>query len=108
MLRLYSSKQNGSMWKTNVVVDLKFTKLLVSTILVLSLAPEMNSTLTSPRGFILVLTGQSEVIVAGYIQGWFHMYTKPDLPLWPQWWCKPRSCASDTACVQFCLYSDSV
>lgn len=58
VLRLYGSKQNGSAWKTYVVFDCKFTKLLVSTILVVPLAPEMNSTLTSPCGFILVPAGQ--------------------------------------------------
>jgi len=57
VLRLHGSKQNGCMWKTNATFDVKFIKLLGSIMLVVSLAPEMNSTLIGPYGFILVHTG---------------------------------------------------
>lgn len=106
VLRFCGTKQNKVMWKTDIVFDWKFTRLLVSTILVVSLAPETNSTWTIHMVFFLCM----QVSFGGsccWLQGQFQMYTKPDMPLWPQWWCKPWSCVADAVCVQFCCYSDS-
>lgn len=103
VFRICGTKQNRSMWKIDVVCDWKFTKLYVSTILVVSLAPEANSTLTT---HMLVFFLCMQVSFGGSccrLQGQFQTYTKTDMPLWSQWW-KPWSCVADVVCVQFCFH----
>lgn len=46
------------MWKLNIASDLKIHQVLVSTISAVFLAPEINSMLISPHGFILAHAGQ--------------------------------------------------
>lgn len=67
-LRFCGTKQNRSMWKTDVILDWKFTKLLVSTILLQKQIVHEQSTWFS----LCACRSASEVVVAGYKDSFRH------------------------------------